>query len=264
MKLPAIPRGIAKAVPNFLTLCNSFCGFAAIICTLRAYESPREPMSVFMTSAILIFCAMIFDAFDGLAARLLNAGSEKGIQMDSLSDMVTFGVAPAVLVSIMTHSLRDRGLLPAQEIIVYVLCAVYIGGAALRLATYNVKAMRPGAENDNHDYFSGLPSPGAAAGICVAVFFASSTGIDLYKTAFVLPIYAAVLGLLMVSHIPYLHVGRWIFSLRYHPFRLMFFLALLIVVAVLGRRGTALVVTGYILSGPVMMILARCMGNRAK
>ena len=108
-----------KCVPNSLTLCNSLCGFAAILYTLRAYErfyNSSNALSVFATSAVLICCAMIFDAFDGFAARLFNAASMHGIQMDSLADMVTFGVAPATLVAIMTHSLRDWDLNRTQEI----------------------------------------------------------------------------------------------------------------------------------------------------
>ena len=129
-----------KFLPNTLTIFNSVCGFIAIIYTLRAYES-ADNMNVFCISAVMIFSAMVFDALDGLAARMLDAASEKGIQMDSLSDMVTFGVAPATLVAIMTHSLREWDLNRTQEIIVYALCSIYIGCAALRLATYNVIAM---------------------------------------------------------------------------------------------------------------------------
>ena len=128
-----------KCVPNSLTLCNSLCGFAAILYTLRAYErfyNSSNALSVFATSAVLICCAMIFDAFDGFAARLFNAASMHGIQMDSLADMVTFGVAPATLVAIMTHSLRDWDLNRTQEILVYILCSVYLGCAALSGSGY--------------------------------------------------------------------------------------------------------------------------------
>ena len=158
-----------KAVPNSLTLCNSLCGFAAIINTLRVCD-PAQPFSgvscpsILATSAILILFAMVFDALDGFAARILNAASMHGIQMDSLADMVTFGVAPATLVVIMTRSLP--GYDGRFFYIVWALAAVYLGGAALRLATYNVHAM---VEKKSSDKFSGLPSPGAAAGICTTV-----------------------------------------------------------------------------------------------
>ena len=95
-----------KYVPNSLTLCNSLCGFLAILITLRAYERGMDRLDVFFWSAVIICCAMIFDSLDGLAARIFNAASMHGLQMDSLADMVTFGVAPATLVAVMTHSLR--------------------------------------------------------------------------------------------------------------------------------------------------------------
>ncbi|MBR2633495.1 MAG: CDP-alcohol phosphatidyltransferase family protein [Lentisphaeria bacterium] len=171
MNLSGLAKKHLKFLPNTLTIFNSICGFIAIIYTLRAYETEPGNMRVFCISAIMIFSAMVFDALDGLAARLLDAASEKGIQMDSLSDMVTFGVAPAVLVAIMTHSLRDWAMDRSQELLVYALCSIYIGCAALRLATYNVMAMSK--EKKDGNYFSGLPSPGAAAAICVMVFFRS-------------------------------------------------------------------------------------------
>ncbi|MCQ2352919.1 MAG: CDP-alcohol phosphatidyltransferase family protein [Victivallaceae bacterium] len=256
------PRRIVKSIPNMLTLCNSLCGFAAILYTLRAYGQPPDVQTrIFTVSAIMIFCAMVFDAFDGLAARLLHAGSMHGLQMDSLSDMVTFGVAPAVLVSVMTHAMSGHTLIPRQEFMVYALAAIYLGGAALRLATYNIKAMFPGTEEENHDFFCGLPSPGAAAAICVAVFFASTFDLGesgLRNVAFGLPIYAAVLGLLMVSKFPYPHAGRMIFSMRKSRWKMLLFIALVIVWSVFKTPGLFLIVTGYILSGPVIGLIRVC------
>jgi hypothetical protein len=117
-KIDFVPNRFLRSVPNALTLCNSICGFVAILYTLKAYEIEQtgQTMNVFYVSAIMIFSAMIFDAMDGFAARLLNAASVHGIQMDSLSDMVTFGVAPAVLVAVMTHSLRQWSLAGWQEV----------------------------------------------------------------------------------------------------------------------------------------------------
>jgi CDP-diacylglycerol--serine O-phosphatidyltransferase len=249
---------LKKSVPNALTLGNSVCGFAAIIYTLRAYEKdysvPGGAMSIFVISAIMIFSAMIFDALDGFAARLLNASSMEGIQMDSLSDMVTFGVAPATLVAIMTHSLRDWDMKWAQEIFVYVLCSFYLGCAALRLAIYNVQAIDPSKKKVEAGHFSGLPTPGAAAAICVMVFYAYEHSYHLDKLAFLLPIYAFVLGILMVSHIQYLHVGRWLISVVHNRRNQVIFIILL-AVAIIGRSaGLAAIVSGYILSGPLTAI----------
>lgn len=244
-----------KYVPNTLTLCNSLCGFAAILWTLRAYEKgmqqPENALGVFAVSALVICFAMVFDALDGFAARLFNAASMHGLQMDSLSDMVTFGVAPATLVAIMTHSLRDWELKTAQEIMVYSLCSIYLGCAALRLATYNVHAI---LERKSSEKFSGLPSPGAAAAICITVLYAQNCSWDLYRLAFWLPVYAAVLGLLMVSPLPYFHVGKWLISTRRNRKRLALLLTMLLLIAVFQVNALALLISLYILSGPAVGI----------
>ena len=228
-----------KAVPNSLTLCNSLCGFAAIINTLRACD-PAQPFSgvscpsILATSAILILFAMVFDALDGFAARILNAASMHGIQMDSLADMVTFGVAPATLVVIMTRSLP--GYDGRFFYIVWALAAVYLGGAALRLATYNVHAM---VEKKSSDKFSGLPSPGAAAGICTTVIYYNHLGMEIRHLAVILPIYCALLGILMVSKIQYTHFAKWLLSLKRNRKRL------LIVVLILAAACWKLELTAF-------------------
>ena len=255
MNVSAWAKKHLKFLPNTLTIFNSICGFIAIIYTLRAYETPGK-MEVFCISAVMIFSAMVFDALDGLAARVLDAASEKGIQMDSLSDMVTFGVAPAVLVAIMTHSLKEWNLDRCQEILVYALCSIYIGCAALRLATYNVMAMDKENKKDGN-YFSGLPSPGAAAAICVMVFFATSEKIPVKYFAMLLPVYAAVLGLLMVSKIKYIHAGRWLFSMWKNRLKFAIFVGMLAIIAVFRLTGLVFLVTAYIISGPLFALVSR-------
>ena len=253
---------VFKVVPNALTIGNSLCGFIAIIYTLRVYDVDADPgdmLNVFVVSAWMIFAAMIFDALDGLAARTFHATSMTGIQMDSLSDMVTFGVAPATLVAIMTHVLRVK-LTVAQILVTYALCSIYLGCAALRLAIYNVKAI---TEHKNSKSFSGLPSPGAAAAICVTIFFVYSLStretsrIDLNRLAFILPVYAAVLGILMVSNVPYLHVGKWLVSMFRNRRKQLFFAVLLVLVILFRINALAAIVTGYILSGPFSLLLPK-------
>ena len=228
-----------KAIPNTLTLCNSLCGFWAILHCLGTYEQEHITPAIFAMSAWVIMFAMVFDALDGFAARLFDASSMQGIQMDSLADMVTFGVAPATVVAILTHKLR--GTLPmSQEFFIYLLCSVYLGGAALRLATYNVHAI---FEKKSDDKFSGLPSPGAAAAICSIVLFAESANIPLHYLAVWLPVYAAVLGLLMVSPFPYMHFGKWLVSLRRKPAQFGWLLAILGVLAIFRAQGLLVLVT---------------------
>lgn len=212
-----------KAVPNSLTLCNSLCGFASILITLQAYKPAyagdnAAVADVFAWSASMILFAMVFDALDGFAARILNAASMHGLQMDSLSDMVTFGVAPATLVAVMTHSMRHLDTF-RQYIPVCICCAVYLGCAALRLATYNVHAI---LEKKSGEKFSGLPSPGAAAAICSLVLFTAIRDGKVDHLIQFLPWYAALLGLLMVSRVPYVHGAKWIVSTKRNKKRLFF------------------------------------------
>ena len=246
-----------KWVPNFLTLCNSLCGFAAILYSLTVYEKglggqEREMLTVFAISAWIILFAMVFDALDGFAARILNAASMHGLQMDSLSDMVTFGLAPATIAAIMTHSLHPPTFW--LNTAVYLLCAVYVGCAALRLATYNVHAL---LEKKSSDKFTGLPSPGAAAGICSVVIVWSKFETRLQPLAMWLPVYAAMLGLLMVSPIPYPHFAKWLLSVRRNPRRFAVLIGILVVIAVFQLSGMAVLVTMYILGCPVAYGIGR-------
>ena len=124
-----IRRRWLRHIPNALTICNSLFGFAAILYLVRACgqgAGGEAIVAACVFSSWLIFSAMIFDAFDGFAARLLNAASMHGIQMDSLSDMVTIGVAPATMVAVLSTRLIDR-LTPTQEGLIYVLCAAASG-----------------------------------------------------------------------------------------------------------------------------------------
>lgn len=245
-----------KAVPNALTLCNSLCGFAAILYTLLVYDtaatSERGIEEILAVSAWMILFAMVFDALDGFAARILNAASMHGLQMDSLADMVTFGVAPATLVAVMAHSMHE--FRPNQFIVIWALCAIYLGCAALRLATYNVHAM---IEKKSSEKFSGLPSPGAAAAICSLVILYSSKRGEIKQIVDILPVYAAFLGFLMVSKVPYLHFGKWLFSVRRNNQRLLVLLLILAVLAISPAWTAAALINGYVIWGPIAALATK-------
>lgn len=244
-----------KKVPNLLTICNSLCGFAAMLYTLHVYDQRivADTYDILAVSAWLILFAMVFDMLDGFAARLFNAASMHGIQMDSLADMVTFGVAPAVIVAVMAHSLRAE-MRPFQYFLVWGFCAIYIGCAASRLATYNVHAM---LEKKSGEKFSGLPSPGAAAAICSLVIFYGSENGEISQIVSILPFYAAVLGLLMVSSIPYLHAGRWLMSVRRNRKRLFVLFVILIALYASPFLVMVLVINIYVASGPVVLVIRK-------
>src|SRR5210317_1839192 len=135
----SIRKGI-YILPNLLTTGALFAGFSAIVqATKGNYE----------LAAILIFVAMVLDGLDGRVARMTNTTSEFGIQYDSLSDMVSFGLAPAlVLYEWSLHSMGKIGWLVAF---------VYAVATALRLARFNIHT----ADADEKSFFQGLPSPSA-------------------------------------------------------------------------------------------------------
>ena len=180
------PRQKVFAVlPTLLTLGNAVCGFGAITVLARVGptldvvpgEGAGSPAEQMVYAAQLIFMAMLFDALDGSAARLTNQTSEFGAMLDSLCDVVSFGVAPAFMMLKLTDprhpltntftedlvSLVDGLSFKAQLTwpidILWPIAALFLACAILRLARFNVET----DEEDAHDGFSGLPSPAAAA-----------------------------------------------------------------------------------------------------
>ena len=137
---PVRRRGI-YLLPNAFTTAALFCGFYAIVMAMNQR---------FEHAAWAIFIAMVLDGLDGRVARLTNTQSEFGAQYDSLSDMVSFGAAPALV--IYEWSLRGLGKLG------WIAAFVYCAGAALRLARFNTNI-----EVVDKRFFQGLPSPAAAA-----------------------------------------------------------------------------------------------------
>ena len=142
-------------LPTLLTLGNALCGFAAITYAARlGIEDVQAGDSHLLYASMCIFGGMLFDALDGRAARWANQSSEFGAQLDSLCDVVTFGVAPAFLMR--QFSLQSV----IHPRIMWVIAGLYVACAILRLARFTVET----DEEDSHDVFSGLPSP-AAAGV---------------------------------------------------------------------------------------------------
>jgi len=165
-KPPRLLLGI-RPVPTMVTLGNLLCGFGAIVLAMRAWSPPHAFYNFgkddcLYWSGILIFAAMIFDVMDGKVARWTKTTSKFGMEMDSLSDVVSFGVAPAALVKAMIdHWPNSAGAFPLLDRYVWPMLAIYVSCAALRLARYNVEA-----QTGHRDFFFGMPSPGAAG--CVA------------------------------------------------------------------------------------------------
>jgi CDP-diacylglycerol--serine O-phosphatidyltransferase len=154
---PARRRGVYW-LPNLLTTGALFAGFYAIVAAIDLR---------FEYAGIAVFVAMIFDGLDGRVARWTNTASAFGKEYDSLSDMVSFGVAPAI-VTYQWGVARIAEYGPLWRRVGWLVCFFYAAAAALRLARFNARA----ATQDKH-YFEGLPSPSAAAIVAALVWLAS-------------------------------------------------------------------------------------------
>jgi CDP-diacylglycerol--serine O-phosphatidyltransferase len=178
---PTLRRRGIYLLPNAFTTAALFCGFYAIVMAMNLK---------FDHASIAIFAAMVLDGIDGRVARLTNTQSEFGAEYDSLSDMVSFGAAPALV--IYEWSLRGLGKLG------WLAAFVYCAGAALRLARFNTNI----AVVDKR-YFQGLPSPAAAALVAGLVWLMDDlrfAGTDLSWLAWTVTIYA---GITMVTNVPF-------------------------------------------------------------
>ncbi len=174
------PRGI-YLIPNLFTTAALFFGFFAIVSAMRGQ---------FADGAIGIFVAMVCDSLDGRVARLTRTQTAFGAEYDSLSDMVSFGVAPALVVY--EWSLQGMGKIG------WLAAFIYTATTALRLARFNTQVA-----NEDKRYFQGLPSPAAAALVAGLVWVgveSDVTGSTLLIPAFILTLCA---GLLMVSNVRY-------------------------------------------------------------
>ena len=175
-------------LPNMITTAGLFAGFYAIVAATQGK---------FEIAAIAVFVAMVLDGLDGRVARLTNTQSEFGAQYDSLADMASFGLAPAlVMYEWSLHSLLDYGWHWGK--LGWLSAFIYVACAALRLARFNTKA-----SSTNKSVFQGLPSPAAAAVLMGMVWVFYDQAIPGKDISFLALIVTAVTGLLMVSNISY-------------------------------------------------------------
>jgi CDP-diacylglycerol--serine O-phosphatidyltransferase len=270
--------------PTVFTLANLICGFFAIVVAARverptsieppqavdiAFQNPThvkldptDDTHNIMLSGWLIFLAMVFDALDGHVARLARTTGDFGAQLDSLCDLVSFGVAPGFLLVKMCPTFtfsHDK---------IWIIAASFAACAALRLARFNVET----TQDDDHMHFSGLPSPAAAAsiaGFAILFYELRRAGNNLLYAEEIdkivqtgLPFFALLVALLMVSRIPYPHVvnqvlrGQRSFG---HVVALVFAF-----VAIMSIRGYSVPVIGcvFVLAAPVKYLWQRVLQRR--
>ncbi|MDH5547362.1 MAG: CDP-diacylglycerol--serine O-phosphatidyltransferase [Gammaproteobacteria bacterium] len=228
-------RGI-YLLPNLFTTGCLFGGFFAIIYAIKGE---------FAIAASAIFVAMVLDGLDGRVARMTNTQSEFGVQYDSLADMVSFGLAPGLVMYL--WALQDLGKLG------WLGAFIFTAGAALRLARFNTQA----ASSDKR-FFQGLPSPSAAALVAGAVWVGADYGISGSEVPFLSWVITVLGGVLMVSNFRYYSFKE--FDVRGRvPFVTMLLVVLVFVFVSLGPPQVLfLIFLAFVFSGPVMtMILLR-------
>lgn len=227
-------RGI-YLLPNLFTTAALFAGFYSIVAAINGRFEP---------AAVAIFIAMILDGMDGRIARITKTESDFGVQYDSLSDLASFGLAPALV--IYQWSLSGLGKLG------WLASFIYAAATALRLARFNTQA-----GNADKRFFQGLPSPAAAGLVAAMVWAGAAYGLQDGKAMFVFTFPLTVLaGLLMVSNI------------RYHSFKEIDlhgrvpFVAILVIVLVFVFIASEpplvvlLLALSYAASGPILTLAA--------
>jgi CDP-diacylglycerol--serine O-phosphatidyltransferase len=255
-------KGIAL-IPTLLTLGNGFCGFVAIAKAMDAVllSSGNLFEEKITQAAWFIFLAMVFDALDGRVARLTHQTTEFGAQLDSFTDLISFGIAPAVIVKVIyEQSLIQAGQVTYSVKLTLMLTALYAVCAVLRLARYTVETSE---DEPAHNIFVGLPTPAAAGVIASGVIFLFQGGetfafmanekwiLAMKKTMIYLP---PLLGLLMISKIEYVHFfNRFVRGRKTFNFLVQGVLCIFII-AFWHTWALLLCFTLYLLSGPVLAV----------
>lgn len=198
------PKKVAFFLPNTFTALNMGCGFASIIFSWKGD---------FLSACTILLLGAIFDSVDGRVARMTGTQSQFGEQFDSLSDLISFGAAPAFMAY--NYFLADYGRLGIVVAFIYLLCG------ALRLARFNANIAKVSS-----DYFQGLPIPGAALGLIGYVLI--HLEIESLRTVKVISIaYVLFYSFLMISNIPFNSFKNSSWVKKYK--KAVFFIILLII-----------------------------------
>lgn len=219
-------RGV-QLIPNILTTGNLFSGLTAVV---LVFHDRLE------TAAIAILIAMVFDVLDGTSARLTDSTSEFGVEYDSLSDLISFGLAPGFLIYVWV--LESPGMLGAAIMFAYVACG------ALRLARFNVMM------SSGERFFTGLPIPAAAGFIATFYIFNAHIG---HLPESILPSVVIVLSLLMaflmVSTVKYRSVKQLKFAGPNHFMYLVWAVLILVSVMAYPQLMLFMICLAYVSSG---------------
>lgn len=223
------PRKGIYLLPNLLTTAGLFSGFFAIVSSMNGR---------FEAAAVAIFIAMIFDGLDGRVARLTNTQSEFGAQYDSMSDLLAFGVAPALVAY--NWALADLGKFGWLAAFIYVACA------ALRLARFNANL----GVTDGR-FFQGLASPAAAALVAGMVWNGASYQIDGDKYGYIVGLITIAAGFLMVSNFRYNSFKNLNWRDRVSFLTILLVVLIFVVIAAKPAQMLFIIFLAYACSGPI-------------
>jgi CDP-diacylglycerol---serine O-phosphatidyltransferase len=241
-------RRALATLPSLFTLGNMLLGFASILVSIRGE---------FDLAAVFIGLSIIFDITDGAVARLVGSVTPFGLQFDSLADLVSFGLAPALLAFNVFSVGRDE-----WDPLGWIACFLWVACAAIRLARFNT-TIDPTADKR---FFVGLPSPGAA-GVLIASVFAFGDQMQGRDRLWVLLI-VAVPAVLMVSNIRYRSFRSLVSPKSGKPYGLILFAVVLVVGLVLSPAITGVLLAyGYLampVLSPVLSALARLFPARVR
>lgn len=242
-------------LPTLITLGNGVCGVAAIFKIGLALQGGKSEL-YFKQAAWLILVAMIFDALDGFVARMTRTTSSFGAMLDSLCDLVTFGVAPGFLVFGVTRTSGGPGFVRDQVIpavgVLYAMCAL------IRLARFTVETT---PDESSHREFAGLPSPAAAGIVAAGVLASMSRQVPSADARMIvasaIPGLALASAVLMVSRVKYAHVINKLLRGK-HRFVTLIEITLAVTLAVMfGEAAIFLAFFGYGITGPLFWVKRR-------
>ena len=234
-------------LPNLLTTGALFCGFYAILAALD---------SKFEIAAIAVFVAMILDGLDGRVARMIDAQSDFGAEYDSLSDLVSFGLAPALIVYLWALlSMKELGI--AWGKLGWMAAFIYVACAAIRLARFNTQDI------EEKKYFIGLPSPTAAAVMVGMVWVFHD--LDVHGKSVQLPALTLTIGsaLLMVSNIKFRSFKDFDIKNKVPHTAVVIMALIFALTAIDPPKVLFIAALLYTLSGPVFWLLDRKENKKA-
>jgi CDP-diacylglycerol--serine O-phosphatidyltransferase len=229
-------------LPNALTTGAMFAGFYSIISGINGH---------YAAAAVAVVIAGVLDGLDGRVARLTNTQSEFGVQYDSLSDLISFGLAPALLAfNWSLSSLRD--ISPLAGKLGWLAAFLFVACAALRLARFNTQA-----SSGDKSYFQGLATPAAAGTLVATIWFFTDQGISGETVRWLLWFETVALGLLMFSRVRYFSGKSWPRGDRI-PTGFLFLVVLVFVLLAIDPPSVLMAIgIIYVASGLVMTVLGR-------